>query len=77
MATARKFWSWTWPKLLAVAIVIGFWQLLVWIEWKPLFVLPSPATVFAELGDLVTTQRFWEQSPPHFDARPSATARPS
>jgi len=60
LARARNLWLWTWPKLLAIAIVIGFWQFLVWIEWKPLFVLPAPATVFSELGNLAGTQRFWE-----------------
>jgi NitT/TauT family transport system permease protein len=57
---ARKAWTFTWPKALAIAIVIGFWQLLFLTEWRPPFVLPSPATVFSTLGDLATTTRFWD-----------------
>jgi NitT/TauT family transport system permease protein len=60
LALASRIWSWTWPKLLAIVIVIGFWQCLIWMEWRPLFVLPAPATVFSELASLVTTGRFWE-----------------
>jgi NitT/TauT family transport system permease protein len=60
LSVARTAWSWTWPKLAAVAIVLGIWQFLVWIEWKPIYVFPAPATVFSELGNLMTTQRFWE-----------------
>jgi len=60
LTVAHKAWSWTWPKLAAVAIVLGIWQFLVWIEWKPIYVFPAPATVFSELGNLMTTQRFWE-----------------
>ncbi len=59
-ALVRKIWSWIWPKLFAIAIVIGVWQYLVWTEWRPLYVFPAPATVFSELASLVTTSRFWE-----------------
>ncbi|MCZ3385518.1 MAG: ABC transporter permease [Actinomycetia bacterium] len=58
-ATGRA-WSWTWPKLFAIAIAIGFWQFLIWIEWKPPFVLPPPSAVFSELATLVQTARFWD-----------------
>jgi NitT/TauT family transport system permease protein len=59
-AIVRKVWSWIWPKLFAIAIVVGVWQYLVWTEWRPLYVFPAPATVFSELASLVTTSRFWE-----------------
>jgi NitT/TauT family transport system permease protein len=38
-------WASTWPKLLAIFVVFAAWQLLVWAEWRPEYVLPSPATV--------------------------------
>lgn len=60
LAVVGHVWSWTWPKLFAIAIVLGFWEFLVWTEWRPPFVLPSPATVFSSLGDLATTTRFWD-----------------
>lgn len=48
---AAKAWAATWPKLLAVGIVIAIWQAAYLAEWKPSFVLPSPGTVFQELFD--------------------------
>ncbi|GIE98988.1 ABC transporter permease [Paractinoplanes rishiriensis] len=54
-----RIWRSAWPKLLAVAIVVIAWQAVVWAEWKPEFVLPGPGTVFADLGDVLTTADFW------------------
>ena len=38
-----------WPKLAALAIALGIWQLLFLSGWKAPWLLPSPATVFGEL----------------------------
>ena len=43
---SRRSWSALWPKLLAVALFVGGWQVVVWSGWKPEYVLPSPFTVF-------------------------------
>jgi NitT/TauT family transport system permease protein len=51
VSRARKLWRATWPKLLAVAIFFGVWQFLYAIEWKPHYVLPSPADTFRALYD--------------------------
>lgn len=58
---ALKAWTFTWPKLLAIAIAIGIWQFAYWVEWKPHFVLPSPFTVLENLWDQLGTGRLWEQ----------------
>jgi NitT/TauT family transport system permease protein len=50
---ARRMWRATWPKLAAVAIALALWQLVVWSGWKPDYVLPGPAAVFAELWSLI------------------------
>jgi NitT/TauT family transport system permease protein len=48
-----KYWPVVWPKLVAVAIFVGGWQVVVWSGWKPQYVIPSPFTVFdALLHDL-------------------------
>jgi NitT/TauT family transport system permease protein len=57
-AFAWKAWNATWPKLLAIAIVIGGWQLAVYSHhWKE-YLVPSPFTVldrlFHEPGKLLT-----------------------
>ncbi len=43
---AARFWAAAWPKLLAIALVLVVWQLIVWSGWKPEYVLPGPRTVF-------------------------------
>jgi NitT/TauT family transport system permease protein len=57
-AFAWRAWNATWPKLLAIAIVIGGWQIAVWSHWKPEYLVPSPFTVldrlFHEPGKLLT-----------------------
>ena len=55
-----RLWAWTWPKLLAIVLVLAAWQLTVWSGWRPEYVLPAPATVLSALGEMVGTQRFWE-----------------
>jgi len=57
-AFAWRAWNATWPKLLAIAIVIGAWQLVVWLHLKPEVLVPSPFTVldrlFHQPGKFVT-----------------------
>jgi NitT/TauT family transport system permease protein len=54
-----RIWGATWPKLLAIAIVVAVWQTLVWLEWKPDYSLAPPADVAQELGRMVGTDEFW------------------
>jgi NitT/TauT family transport system permease protein len=56
---ASRLWAMVWPKLLAVTIVVGGWQLVVISGWKPEFVLPSPFTVFQRLWEDMQTAEFW------------------
>jgi NitT/TauT family transport system permease protein len=57
---ARRAWSATWPKVLAVALVIAVWQGLVWAQWRPPWALPEPREVFTQLRDFAMTSHFWE-----------------
>ena len=59
-ALGGRIWRSAWPKLLAIAIVVLIWQIVVWAEWKPEYVLPGPTTVFSDLKDLVVTGDFWD-----------------
>jgi NitT/TauT family transport system permease protein len=56
---ASRAWAATWPKLLAIAIVVGGWQLLVMSGWKSEYILPSPFTVFDRLWTDMGTAEFW------------------
>lgn len=54
-----KLWSWAWPKVLAILIVLTLWQLVVWSGWRPTYVLPGPAETLQTLVEMVGTPRFW------------------
>jgi NitT/TauT family transport system permease protein len=56
---AHAIWRATWPKLAALAIALGAWQLVAISGWKASYVLPGPAPVLAELAHQLTTQGFW------------------
>ena len=58
-ALGKRIWRGTWPKLLAIVIVLLVWQIVVWSGWKPQFALASPRTVFGDLGDVIVTADFW------------------
>ena len=57
-ARAQSILSATWPKLLAIAIVIAAWQIVVWSGHWPEYLVPSPFTVLDQLwhdrGKMVT-----------------------
>lgn len=44
-----RAWASLWPKLVAVALALGLWQVVVWSGWKPDYVLPAPGAVFQRL----------------------------
>jgi NitT/TauT family transport system permease protein len=46
----ERVWSWLWPKLTAVALILATWQAVVWSGWKPDYVLPGPGVVFQRLA---------------------------
>src|SRR5690349_22896669 len=49
----RRAWAATWPPVMAAAMFLLFWQIVVWTHWRPETVLPSPFTVLKSLsGDL-------------------------
>lgn len=54
-APARRLWSATWPKGMAVALALAVWQAVVWSGWKPDYLLPGPDQVLPRFfGDLTT-----------------------
>ncbi len=56
---ARALWSATWPKLVAVVLVLAAWQAVVWSGWRTEFVFPGPDKVLPTLFAEVTTPEFW------------------
>jgi NitT/TauT family transport system permease protein len=54
-----RIWAWWWPKLLAIVLVLAFWQVIYWSGWRPPYVFPSPIEVLQQLGMMIGTERFW------------------
>jgi NitT/TauT family transport system permease protein len=50
----RRIWSATWPKLAAIALGIGIWQVVVWSGWKPRAALASPREAWDDLWRYAT-----------------------
>ena len=50
LGLAARAWSSLWPKLLAVALFVVAWQLVVWSRWRPEYLLPGPTTVVPTMG---------------------------
>lgn len=58
--TRGAWWRRALPPLLAVAIFLAIWQVVVWSGWKPDYLLPGPAVVLGELGRLGSDPAFWQ-----------------
>ena len=57
--TARNIWAAVWPKLLAIALVLGVWELIHLSGWKK-YVLPGPGAVFANLWHQMQHAELWQ-----------------
>jgi NitT/TauT family transport system permease protein len=57
---ATRTWAALWPKLVAVALFVATWQIVVWSHWRPEYLLPGPGTVAPTLADIVATSVFWK-----------------
>jgi NitT/TauT family transport system permease protein len=54
-----KIWRSVWPKLLAVVIGVGLWELVYVASLKPHDILPGPAQVFPNLWDQLSHAQIW------------------
>jgi NitT/TauT family transport system permease protein len=57
---AQAVWGAAWPKLSALAIALGLWQLVAISGWRESWVLPGPVPVFVELGHQLGVADFWK-----------------
>jgi len=56
---SRRLWRATWPKLIALALILLVWQIAEWAHWRP-YILQSPSTVARHLWELLGTSLFWQ-----------------
>ena len=54
-----KVWRALWPKLLAVALALGIWELVYLLNIKPHEILPGPGQVFPDLWDQLNHGQLW------------------
>jgi NitT/TauT family transport system permease protein len=57
---ARGIWLSTWPKLAALAIAVGAWQVVVWSGLYPTYVLPGPVAVGQRLWQEAQGAQLWD-----------------
>jgi len=57
--SARSILAVVWPKLLAIGLVLAIWEIIHLTGWKK-YVLPGPATVFANLWDQMQHAVLWQ-----------------
>jgi len=58
--TFASVWANLWPKLGALAIGLFVWQLVVWSEWKPEYILPGPGKTFSTLWEMLREGTIWD-----------------
>jgi|CZLB01.1.fsa_nt_gi NitT/TauT family transport system permease protein len=56
----EKIWGALWPKLLALAIVLGIWEVVYLSGWKPHDIFPGPAQVFPNLWGQAQHGLLWQ-----------------
>lgn len=56
---AGRIWAQTWPKIAAIGLFVGLWQVVVWFKLKPSYVLPGPGSAFGEFAHQLTQGTFW------------------
>jgi NitT/TauT family transport system permease protein len=47
----RRLWRSTWPKVAALVLGVGFWQVVVWSGWRPEFALAPPREAWNDLWE--------------------------
>jgi NitT/TauT family transport system permease protein len=52
-------WAFTWPKVLAIALALGGWEIVNLTGWKH-YVLPGPGTVLANLWAQMHHAQLWQ-----------------
>src|SRR5919204_5215221 len=53
-----RAWAATWPKLLALALVLAVWELLYLAHWKK-NIFPGPGTTLSNLWDQASAGQLW------------------
>ena len=55
-----RYWNAVWPKVAAIGLLVGVWQVLVWSHWKKDYQLYPPSKVWTLLVHDLGTAKQWE-----------------
>ena len=55
-----RAWNTFWPKVAAIGLLVGVWQVLVWSHWKKDYQLQPPAKVWDRLVHDLGTAKQWQ-----------------
>jgi NitT/TauT family transport system permease protein len=58
-APRPRLWSGLWPQLVAFAVAVAAWQVVVWSGWRPSNMLPGPLPVFRSLFEDLSRVDFY------------------
>ena len=59
-AFGGKAWGGLWPKVAAIVLVLGIWQLVYLSGWKASSIFPGPATVLPDLWGQMHHMLLWQ-----------------
>jgi NitT/TauT family transport system permease protein len=57
---AHRIVAATWPKLVAITVIVSIWELIVLSGWKPSFILPGPVAVAENLWHQLHGPLLWQ-----------------
>lgn len=46
--------------LIAIAVIVLIWQIIIWIQWQPDYIIPSPTQVWNALANQATEDILWQ-----------------
>jgi NitT/TauT family transport system permease protein len=55
----HRAWNALWPRVAAIVLAFGIWQVVFVSGWRPDYVLPGPATVLSTLAERIAEGTFW------------------
>ncbi|MDO9484706.1 MAG: ABC transporter permease [Actinomycetota bacterium] len=46
--------------LIAIAAILIIWQIIIWLQWQPNYIIPAPSEVWTALGEQAKADILWQ-----------------